>query len=193
MSQDCHLVEARLCVCVARKSTIHDVTSFGGSGMPISGVWLVQLGYCCGIMLCSQLRGLKGIRQRAPRAGCFHPRLRRHIRQREMAHNEKGCYIFHRIPPTFDSFSLFLLSPIPRSVPSPAWLTNVALRFLRCTRSCFHIFGIRDLTRLPLWLSEGPRRQSRRLARIVSYLYPSNSHLYATPDFSNIPDVRWHR
>ena len=34
-------MEARPCVCVARKSTIHDVTLFGGPGITIPGVWLL--------------------------------------------------------------------------------------------------------------------------------------------------------
>jgi len=49
----------------------------------------------------------------------FHPRLPRHIlRQREMAHGEKGCSISHKTP-TFGSLSLFPLSP---PVQHPLWL-----------------------------------------------------------------------
>ena len=110
-----------------------------------------------------------------------------------MVRGEKGYSISHKVPPTFDSLSLFLLSPFLHPESPPASPTNVALRFPRLVCSCFLIFRIRVHARLPLWFSKGSGRQFGWLARTVSRPYslplppPCDARLF--PIYSTCGDI----
>jgi hypothetical protein len=81
-----------------------------------------------------------------------------------------GSIFSHKCNVQF-SLPLSLVPLFPPTILS-SLTENVVPRSLRCTRCYSRIFGIRNLARLPLWLSEGSGREFGWLACIVSCRCP---------------------